>query len=100
MLFRDRFDLASLITRICTEIEAKQTVAVDELKLISLLTWERNGLPENDCKILLDHFKSVENLFNLSRDAREFSVKSLRITERSKEVILQIFANEQDYFID
>lgn len=98
-LFRDRLDLAKLITKICTESQSDLRL-YDPIKLISLLTWDRQSLPENDCRIILEHFKSVENLFNLSLDAREFSIKSLKISEKSKETIIKIFAEDQDYFID
>ena len=98
-LFRDRFDLAKLIAKICSE-SRPELQTYDPIKLVSLLTWDRHGLPENDCKILLEHFKTVENLFNVSKNAREFSVKSLKMTEKSKEIILKIFSEDQDYFID
>lgn len=99
LLFRDRIDLAKLIIKVCAESQFDSR-SYDPIKLISLLTWERQGLPENDCKIVLEHFKSIDNLFNLSLEAREFSIKSLEISKKSKETILKVFADDQDYFID
>ena len=100
LLYRDRFDLSKLIVNICTGAQTRHFGCNDPIKFISLLTWERQGLPESDCKIIFDHFKSVENLFNLSKEAREFSIKSLKITDKSKETIMKIFSKDEDYFID
>lgn len=100
ILFRDRVDLADLIIKLCTAKLQTRTENYDPIKFISFLTWERQGLPEADCKIIFDHFKSIENMFNLSKDAREFSIKSLKISEKTKETIMKIFADDEDFFID
>lgn len=97
-LYRDRFDLANLIKKIL--VQNSNNHECDPVKLISFMTWESQHLSENDCKIVFDHFKSIENMFNLSKDALEYSLNSLKISERSKKSILTFLTTEQDFYID
>ena len=102
MIFRDRFDLADLI---CAEIypsrpEVSPKSNYDPVNLISLMTWESEPLEWNDCKIVLEHFKTIENLFKVSEAALEFSIKSLEISDRSKMAIITFLTTKEDYYID
>lgn len=97
-LYWDRFDLANVIKKIL--VGHSNNDECDPIKLISLMTWESQILPESECKIVLYHFKSVENMFDLSKDALEFSLKSLSISEKSKQAILTFLTSGQDYYID
>ena len=97
ILFRDRFDLAELLIN---QNRAKMHKTADPTELISFMTWERAPLDLNDCKEVLKHFKSLENMFNLSKDALEYSLKSLSISERSKQGILTFLTTENDLYID
>lgn len=103
MIFRDRFDLADLI---CTEIYPSRPEEIspksnyDSVNLISLMTWESEPLELNDCKIVLEHFKTIENLFKVSETALEFSIKSLKISDRSKQAVIAFLTAKEDYYID
>ncbi len=97
IIYRDRFDLASVINK---ELEKAVSLPCDPVKLISLMTWESQPLSEIDCKIVLAHFKSVSNLFLSSKDEIESFIKSLKISDRSKTGIISFLKSEQDYYID
>lgn len=97
-LYRDRFDLAHLIKKLL--IANSNNPDCDPITLISLMTWERLPLPEQDCKLVFEHFKSIENMFNVSKDALEYSLNSLKISDKSKQSIKTFLTTEQDYYID
>ena len=96
-IYRDRFDLAEIL--IGLTIKTVNTKC-DPIKLISLMTWESEILPETDCKIVFAHFKSIEQLFQVSKEALEYSLKSLQISDKTRKGILTFLASDQDYFID
>lgn len=97
IIYRDRFDLASVIIK---ELDKAVSLPCDPVKLISLMTWESQPLCEIDCKIVLAHFKSVNNLFITSMDEIESSIKFLKISDRSKTGIISFLKSEQDYYIN
>jgi hypothetical protein len=97
IIYRDRFDLVNVM---CKELENSDNVQYDPVKLISLMTWESQPLSEIDCKIVLAHFKNIDNLFKVSKDALEYSINSLKISERSKTGIITFLKSGQDYYIN
>ena len=100
-IYLDRFDLCELITKhLQKQSKSNIRASFDPIKLISMMTWESDLLPSEDCEIVLNHFKSVENLLQLSKDALEFSLKSLKISERTKSALATFLTSEQDYYID
>ena len=96
-LYRDRFDLAHVIKKLF--ITNTNNPECDPIKLISLMTWEPRPLSEHECKIILEHFKSIENLFKVSKDALEYSLNSLKISNLTKQSLITFLSREQDYYI-
>ena len=96
-LYRDRFDLAHVIKKLF--VINTNNPECDPIKLISLMTWELQPLPEHECKIILEHFKSIENLFKVSKDALEYSLNSLKISNLTKQSLITFLSREQDYYI-
>lgn len=97
-LYRDRFDLANLIKKLL--VTNSNNTECDPITLISLMTWETQPLPEQDCKLVFENFQSIENMFKVSKDALEYSLNSLKISDKSKQSIKTFLAAEQDYYID
>jgi hypothetical protein len=97
-LYRDRFDLAYLIKKLF--INNSNYDECDPIKMISFMTWEAQNLPEKDCKIVAEHFKSIENIFKSSKEDLNCSLNSLKISDKSKHSILTFLTGEQDYYID
>jgi hypothetical protein len=97
VLFRDRFDLADLLSK--PNVIPSPKIA-DPVKLISLMTWRRDPLDLNDCKEVLRHFKTIDSMLLLSEDAIEFSIQSLNISDRSKRDIITFFKTDDDLYID
>lgn len=97
-MYRDRFDLADVITK---SSKSREISAVcNPLKLISLMTWDAKPLASNDCEIVLNHFESVENMFKLSKEALEYSINALKISDKSKHHIISFMTGDQDYYIN
>lgn len=98
-LYRDRFDLAHVIKKLFINSTSVDNPECDPIKLVSLMTWEPHPLPENECKIVLEHFKSIEKMFKVSKDAMEYSLNSLEISNSTKQSIITFLSREQDYYI-